>query len=373
LEYDSTLKSYENALDAFPKSKGLQANVGEWLTHTGDLQGAVRHFTSRTEKYPDEHTWYAWLGVVRWRMGDLESAEKSFQAVRRIDSDASEALLSSLYQATGRFDKALEILKQSTRGREAERQDGYRLFHHYWLTGQLNESKVVLDSLWTAEVDFPDFHRFYLSARACSYQTENNAYGVEKYISSLRDFGKNYGKNIPRYKIRTKVQLANCLITADSLDLAEHHLAVADSIVDETRPALSRDSHLDYFMGRVQQEKGNYSQAARHYERFLKIHTAHDNSLIWSLGRPRLQLAIAYQKSGSVDKARGSYEDALTIYPSHPKINFRYGEFLAERGEIDQAQTHLRRALEGWAKSDSVFAPKQQAEVLLDSLGTEVI
>ena len=370
LEYRAALESYQNALDVFPNSKDLQFKVGEWLLITGNLQDAARHFTSLTEKYSGDPAVYTWLGIARWKLESLKAAEKALNNARRIDREAvDERWVSSLYQATGRFKEAREVLKPPTRG-EADREDGYSLLHHYWLRGRVEKTRSVLDSLWTADTGYPDFHRYYLSQRACNYR--RYGYEVEekeKYISHMKDFGASYGGS-PRYKVSFRTGLGNCFAAAGNLESAKRHLAAADSIVERTDPSFRRSSHLGFYQGRLQEEQGNYGQAANHYERFLKVHAAHSTSTVWGVGRPRLRLALTYQKGGNPEKARKAYQNALTLYPAHPDLNFHYGRFLLEQGRAEEAQKHLSRALEGWVPADSSFAPKRRAQMLLDSLGT---
>jgi len=123
----------------------------------------------------------------------------------------------------------------------------------------------------------------------------------EKYISHMKDFAASYGSS-PGYKVLYRVGLGNCFAAAGSLEVARRHLAAADSIVARTNSSFRRSSHLGFYQGRVREELGRYGQAADHYERFLKVHAAYTTSIIWGAGRPRLRLALTYQKDGKTKK-----------------------------------------------------------------------
>lgn len=374
LEYENALESYQSALEKFPTNKSLQLSVGEFSVAAGNLQSAVRHFESLAGKYPEMTGLYDWLGVVRWKMGNLKAAEKAFEKSDRLEEEGESDLTASLYQAAGRFERAIAILKQSTRESEASRADGYRLLHHYVFTGRVDKANLVFDSLWTADTGAPGFHKFSLSNKACMYRLNGvDIGGDNRPISHMRKIGPRYRDKTPRFKILFRKGLGICLAATDSLEAARRQLADADSIVTNTIPYYRLSMHLDFSIGRVYEELGSYRKAADHYERFLEVHARHGSSVMWTMGRPRLRLALAHQKAGNAGKARKTYQRAVDLYPSHPRLNYHYGQFLVKQGKTEQAQSHIRRALKGWKEADSSFAPKHRAQAILDSLGTGVV
>jgi tetratricopeptide (TPR) repeat protein len=170
-----------------------------------------------------------------------------------------------------------------------------------------------------------------------------------------------------------KAALARCKIAAGRLTEARKYLERATTLVERPgTPSFYRLLlDLDYLWGRLREAQGRYPDAAARYERYLDDASPR-SLLLRTRRRPRLRLALAYQKAGRPGEARAAYQEALALYPAYPRLNYHYAQFLADRDRRETARTHLRRALEGWAPADADFRPRQKAEALADSLGVEI-
>ena len=60
---------------------------------------------------------------------------------------------------------------------------------------------------------------------------------------------------------------------------------------------------------------------------------------------PQVNLAMAYARAGSRQKARQHLQRALELEPGNPAANFNLGLPMAEQGQAKQAERHLRSTL----------------------------
>jgi tetratricopeptide (TPR) repeat protein len=373
LQYEAALNSYQQALDLSPKNRTLRFQVGALLLQTGRSGQAAEHFSGLATAYPKASDPYFNLGYARWMQGRHDAARKAFRTGQRIDADASVISMARLHQATGRFNGALRLLRRAARRKDADRGDGYYLWHHYWLRGRIEKSKAVLDSLQAAEVQRRPFHRVTLAWRACHYYTQSEAPArLRDARAAMQDLAEKYEGTIPSYEVMAHVGLTSCNLAVGKLKAAQRHIAAADSIVQATgRQQLRLRYDTDYYRGQVQAARGDHDRAARSYEQLLS--NLGVRQFAWTERRPRVQLALAYQRMGATEKARTTYQQALTLFPAYPRLNYHYARFLVDQGAPAEARPHLQRALEGWAPADSTFAPKQRARALADSLRNGVV
>ena len=96
-----------------------------------------------------------------------------------------------------------------------------------------------------------------------------------------------------------------------------------------------------YFLGRYQQynlEQPDSTLAIQSYQKAIALNPLATDA--W------LDLAIAYELDGKLDRARDTYLAAKKSYPGSAKVSWSYGNFLLRQGQQVQAYTELRRAIE---------------------------
>lgn len=378
LQYEEALSAKRRTLELSPGDKNLRSEVASLLLSVGRIEGALSRAKNLAAEYPEDGDMQLLLGLAHWKAGELGEAETAFQEAIRsnpntigIPTGLGSFFLSSLYQAKGRFDTARDMLEEAARHEKSNRSHGYRLWHHYWLRGQVNRSKAIFDSLRAADVRLPKFHRSGLAVRACRFYSETGENGpVQEALTDMKELEEAFEGTIPSYEVMTHAYSASCLTTTGSLKKARYHLSVADSVVKETaRPNMRERYSIDYTRGRLHEATGRYEKAVESYRTYKEIISGSIFAVDPLRGiLSQYRKALSYQKMGSTAQAEEAYERSLKIYPAHPHVNYRYGEFLVEMGNTEQARRHLRRALEGWEPADSSFEQKQKARALLDSL-----
>ena len=376
LQHEQALSSYRRMLALAPESDDVKRGIVGALLRTGRREKALRKAESYAKANPEDESGPLLVGTIRWRLGRLERAGRAYRRAKRMDARDARTYVSTLNQARGQFEAALSGIKEGTSEEEERFQAGIRRSHHHWLRGRIGRSRAVLDSLWTAGPPAPGGHqRFRLAVRACDY---HGPLGQRSYISELlgrlEALKQDVSTSARAYEINARAALARCNVAAGRLREAQRHLEHVKTLAERSgTPQLYRlPFDLDYLWGRLREAQGRHEEAAARYDQYIE--DSFPRSLLFrTLRLPRLRLALAYQKAGRPGEARAAYQEALALHPAYPRLNYRYAQFLADRGRREAARTHLRRALEGWAPADADFRPKQRAETLADSLGLGVV
>jgi tetratricopeptide (TPR) repeat protein len=376
LQHERALTSYRRMLEVAPGSRSVELDIAATLLRTGRLKEALRRAKAYAESYPKDESGPLLIGTIHWKLGRLRKAERAFRRAARIDAREARPYLSALGRAQGQFEASLSKIKAETSEGEERFQAGVRLFHHHWLRGRISRSRAILDSLWTAGTPAPGgYQRFSLAVRACDYHGRP---GQRSYISELlgrlEALKQDVSTSARVYEINARAALAQCNTAAGRLTKAQRQLEQVKTLVERSgTPQLYRlPFDLDYLWGRLREAQGRYREAAARYEQYIE--NSFPSSLLFrTLRLPHLRLALSYQKAGRPDEARTAYQKALALHPAYPRLNYRYAQFLVDRGRREAARTHLRRALEGWAPADPDFPLRQKAEALADSLGLSIV
>lgn len=96
-----------------------------------------------------------------------------------------------------------------------------------------------------------------------------------------------------------------------------------------------------YILGRHQQynlEQPDAVLAENSYRKAIALNP--DATGAW------LDLGMAYELDGNIEKARDAYLQAKKSYPTSAEVNFRYGNFLLREGKLPQAYAELRSAIQ---------------------------
>lgn len=372
LRHEQALASYQRALELAPESKSMRRIILEVLMRTGQLENALQRAKSYAESYPKDVRGPLLLGRIHWQRGELERAEHAFRRAERMDARDARTYLLALNQARGQFEAALSKIKKEVSDGQDRIQAELRLSHHHWLRGRIGRSQDVLDSLWTDGPERPGgVYRYNLAIRACDYY---GPLGKRSYVSDLlgrlRTLWQEASTSTPGYEIIAQAALARCKIAVGKLKEAQQHLDQATTLIERPGTPLwyRLTADLDYIWGRLREAQGRHEDAATRYSQYIEDSSLR-SLLFRTLGLPRLRLALAYQRTGRSERAKATYEEALALRPSHPRLNYHYAQFLKGRGLREAAWKHLQRALEGWAPADPDFRPRQEAEALADSLG----
>jgi tetratricopeptide (TPR) repeat protein len=105
------------------------------------------------------------------------------------------------------------------------------------------------------------------------------------------------------------------------------------------------DPASHYNLGNFLQDRGALDEAAKSYEKALKLDSAFVPALV--------NLSMVHARRGDPIRAERALRDALRAQPKSSEVNFNMGLLLAEQGRFREAERHLRRALD----ADPTSAP----------------
>ncbi len=147
------------------------------------------------------------------------------------------------------------------------------------------------------------------------------------------------------------VGYANLGMVNDALDELEH-----------LSPSMAADGGVMEFKLRLLERGQKWSDAA---SLAAKLASSHPNEARWFVA-----WAFAKRRSDSIETASKILSEAASLHPKDPLIQFNLGCYAAQRGDLNAAQTHVRRAielnhdLEKLAHEDPDLEPLRQAHLI---------
>jgi tetratricopeptide (TPR) repeat protein len=82
-----------------------------------------------------------------------------------------------------------------------------------------------------------------------------------------------------------------------------------------------------------------------------------------------MQLGRCYREMGELDRALALMEESLRPSPYAPESNYEMALTYEAMGRMDDARTHIQRALEVWAEADPEYRPAQLAREAAERMG----
>jgi len=375
LRNESAAESYEHILEVAPGTKSAERGRIKNLLAMRRTAEALRQSQSYAQSYPEDATGLILRGVARWQRGQLGTAKEDFRQATIAGGSNARFYLSALHDATGESMESRAEARKMASDDGLETESHRRLWHHYWLHGQINRSLKMRDSLQTSDRAAdrqPNSSRVRHALHTCEYY---GALGRSSLVATALQQVQRRSRSAPDRenvygKVLTRAGRVRCLIQLDSTDAARQHLVQLDSLVErEGTPYLRMHGQVNVLWGRLHEQRGNLQEAIKSYETYLNAYAGRPRALIRTLPLPRLRLARAYQKANRHAQADSTYQRALETRPDHPYLNAHYARFLADQDRAQAARRHVQRALEGWAEADPSFAPVQRARALSKALG----
>jgi tetratricopeptide (TPR) repeat protein len=156
----------------------------------------------------------------------------------------------------------------------------------------------------------------------------------------------NYPGAVSAYNRGLAVEPENVELL-NSLGFALFQQGKSDEAVDALEKALAVDpTHLKAHnnMALAAIDMGELELAEAHYRESLAIEP---QSAIYN------DLGFVLERQGLVDEAAGAYRQALELDPTSASAHYNLGAALARSGELAEAESHLRAALETEANSQT--------------------
>jgi tetratricopeptide (TPR) repeat protein/TolB-like protein len=327
-EYDKAKKALEDSISRFPDDVG-----GHWgLAILYAFQGQFDLALNEVDKAAAINPTYTKARFYHMK-GDFTKAEegykKWFDHVSQSTHLLASTQLESLYLTQGRFEEAISQILQGIDLAEklgSSNRDRYRkLAYHYLRSGKI-EALEAFEKAWTLGEKDP--------------QTRHKIYdlGLKGWI----------------------------YIEMGKLDEAQN---AAEEIKELVATSLFKKEIRNYhfLMGMIKLKKESYSDAVEYFKNAVSL-LHHPNSWASDHAVYMYYLALAYYKSGDLEKARDVFEGIVeftfvsTSYGDlYAQSFYMLGKIYEQQGNTAKAIEHYERFLDLWKGADPGIAEVEDA------------
>ncbi|CAF1430855.1 unnamed protein product [Adineta steineri] len=297
------------------------------LVLTADNDPELNRLTDyiRQESYPEAEGWYR-LGMVLWKMGQVDKAEEIYQVL--LDQTKDDENKAPLYHQLG-------VLKRS----QGKYQEALTFYEKSLTIKQKNHSDLA-----------PSYNNIGEVHRNMGNYPEALSY-YEKAIEIWQ-------QSLPPNHSNLAMSYNNIALVHNSMGnypeaLLSHEKAL--KIRQQSLPPNHPDLATSYTnIGAVHYNMGNYPEALSYYEKALKIQQQ-------SLPSNHPNLGYSYNNIGNVHFCIGNYPKALlslekaleiqqqSLPPDHPDLAYSYdsiGSVYGNMGNYSKARTFFEHAVQ---------------------------
>jgi serine/threonine protein kinase/predicted Zn-dependent protease len=343
--FDKAREVLNSYLDNFPDNALIHRTMCLTYIYEGKLDLALEEIDKAFLLDPSHYVNIRRKGDIYLFKGDFIQAEKEYQKL--IESELPEAIgwgivrLGWLYLAQGKFRKAREEVNVGIelvlRAGEPWAASGYHqmLAHNYQGSGNYEQSLKEAEEALKAAVA-ADFRLYQIDAL--------------------------YNKGIAYVKMK-------------SLDEAEKVAEELKQMVEEGFYS-KRIRTYYYLTGLMKLEKEKFSEAIQDFKKDLSLESY---GPLNRSARVLDSLALAYYRSGDVDKAREEYEriTSLTAGRLHlgdiyAKSFYKLGKIYEQQGNKSKAIEHYEKFLDLWKDADPGIAEVEDAKKRLAAMGSDL-
>ncbi|MBN2072084.1 MAG: tetratricopeptide repeat protein [Candidatus Krumholzibacteriota bacterium] len=303
-------------------------HLGTALFHSGDLDGAFRHFEIAVRENPTYPDLYYRMGVIYHQRGSLEEAVAMLEKAIDLNSSYFEAVcyLGIILHEKGETEDADEVLAKAL---ELVAENPSPI------------SKFLSDHMASRETDIPPLARIREYVKADSEFEICVKDGIEAYntgdftlaISAFRDASALH----PDYAdIRFKLGLS--LLRGEQRSEARKELHNALEINESYTEAR-------FYLGIAYLDEKMFREALPHFEQAVREKPGYADLQCY--------LGATYFYLGEIAKGRSSLEESLRISPHYSKAEYYYGLLLYESGEKEKAIEYLSRGIGDHDKPDN--------------------
>ncbi len=309
-KYELAIREYEEFLKEKPKNKRARIILIELLIRKNRLNSALRNLNFLIKNFPDLGIGYYWRARINMEFGRYKEAERDLITVISMRRAFEPALLDlcSLYQMTGRYDKAIDVCRKILSIYPDDLAALERLLILYVKTGRKKDLEVELKKL--REHTFPGSPE--REVLAAVYLEQGR---VDEAIKELLEILKNRPED---YRILYL------------LGIAYQKKGDVESAIEHFRRIPSDSGYYVSARIRVAQllrEKKQYDLAIKELESALKKRKEKEFYLV---------LSFIYEEKKDYESALKAVLEALEYNPEDIELLFQKGVILDKMGKKDE-------------------------------------
>jgi tetratricopeptide (TPR) repeat protein len=407
---DRSIAAFEKLLNLYPKNTGARHNLAIRYSSMGERQKAIEQFKICIEDgsqfiytYTNLAGQYGALGLydkaekvckeylnnisdvarVRLSLGNLYQYQGKFDlALKEIDKamlldptnihvKRAKALI---YMHIGEFEKAEEECRKLLEEKEPDNLYGFvRLTELNKLKGKFRDCIEIANKSIEVATKFEEKGLVYSWSRYQAYfdwQLGNRERALEQVDKLWEDAVEEENLSMQRLILVSRGFL---YIDMNLLDEAQDAANQLKILVEN---AINKNTMRRYYnlQGRIELEKGNFAGAIVFIEKALSMLSANSSAkLVYGY-----TLALAYYRSGDLEKARLEYEKIqslpvgrTTYGGSYARSFYMAGKVCQEMGDNSKAIENYQKFLDLWGDADPEFTEVDDAKARLAGLKSQ--
>lgn len=290
-QYDESIKECEKIIAIAPKYKDIYSKLAYNYFYKNQIDKFFFYFEKEIENYPDDIENKLTLASIYYQYGYLEKSEKIYNQI--IEKNPSEAKninihLADIYLAQGKNTEAINKYNDT-------------------LKTDKNNAQALMGM-------------------------GNANYNIEEYETAIEYYKKSLEK---KSDIQAILQISSAYKKNGNNSLKE-------SFLNQAFELANNDKNLDnitkkIYLGYIQSEKGNYTEAISIYTDLLKDYT--DSSI-------KVELAKYYRLNKDYQSAMIKLNELLTNGENSFDIFFEIAEINSETANYNTAVEYYKKALE---------------------------
>ncbi len=328
--FDLAEQALRKALEIHPQYSDALRHLAFALYSRHDFAGAAREAGKATNLNPADSHAYGILGDAYLEVGKYDQAQETYHKMIQLRSDLySYSRRSGLKSLLGDAEGAIEDLKRAIEEGRASRQPRESVA---WAQWQLGSDYFALGNLAGAEAQ-------YLEA----LKTYSNYYRASAGLAQVRAAQGRYPEAIDLYQKAIAV-----------IPLPDYAAALGDLYTKIGRPEEAKKQYdLVEYIGYL-----NTLNKILYNRELAYFYADHDMKPKESLELAKKELDVRQDiyahdvlawtlyMNGKPQEARAAMQEALKLGTRDAKLFFHAGMIAAALGRVEEARTHLRRALE---------------------------
>jgi serine/threonine protein kinase/Tfp pilus assembly protein PilF len=379
--WEKQIEAWKNLLDLYPADALANSSLGGLYARLEQWDRAIERYHAGIQRKNEiSHQLYSKLAIAHMAKGKYEKAREILREYHENFSENAliHITLSYSYLCQGKFDQALfEVEKAISLGSLID--EGIRLRGHIYLcSGDIKKAEMDFRTL--LETEEPSTIMRGRLGLASIYllqgKFEEAQRQLEKGIGLAED---TIGSSLPFYRLNLgyvylrsgnhagalsiAAERRGCLdchpkralhfkglslLEMKSLDEAQQTANELGGVMDEglNRSLVRLKYHID---GMIELEKNNYSRAVEFFKKATDLLPSQyeDNDRHGLFLEP---LALAYYKSGDLDKAKEEYERIISLTTGRIYYDDIYARSFYMLGKIHEQQDNTAKAIENYKK-----------------------
>jgi len=336
------LEEYQNRIG---KKNWIHLRIADNYIYQGKFDLALAEVDKAFHLNPKVPWLHGYRGVISHYRDNLIEAEKSYQKLLEAEEPRANYYgmrnLASLYLQQGKFKKAKDQFKKAIAWTEKFKEMRSKAGCHgalAWVdstTGNHDEALKELEKSWDTAVasDLTYYQRFNFYWKGLIYARMKS---LDKAKEAAEEFKARVEEGMNRKEIRFYYDL----------------------------------------MGKIELERENIAKTIEYINKILPMHTYGPlNKPAWSLEN----LALAYFRSGELDKAKAEYERIISLTTGrfdigdiYAKSFYMLGKIFEEQGLKAKAIEHYEKFLDLWKDADPGIAEVEDAKKMLAGLKRQI-